>query len=204
MFYNLSGDVRSPFVLFTTNLIQNYCSQTKCSYSLRVVRPGRLYIVSVRDGFGSSSDLLKSWGECGGRVWSTFGVYLWCTVCYCPCHLWRALPYSAAPTVCIRLAGSLPIECCARSHMGNLYSVSELRGSICVICTTGHSLCFIYINKWPTRGFWNRISYCVLPVFQSSHHTYIYIYIYIYINSGPYAGGCRGCRSTPPETAQGI
>ena len=33
-------------------------------------------------------------------------VYLWCTVCYCP---WRALPYSAAPTVCIRLAGSLHI-----------------------------------------------------------------------------------------------
>ena len=60
-------------------------------------------------------------------------VYLWCTVCYCPCHLWRALPYSAAPTVCIRLAGSLPIECCARSHMGSLYSVSKLRGSIYVI-----------------------------------------------------------------------
>ena len=54
-------------------------------------------------------------------------------MCYCPCHLWRALPYSAAPTVCIRLAGSLPIECCARSHMGSLYSVSEGRGSIYVI-----------------------------------------------------------------------
>ena len=60
-------------------------------------------------------------------------VYLWCTVCFCSCHLWRALPYSAAPTVCIRLAGSLHIECCARSHMGSLYSVSELRGSIYVI-----------------------------------------------------------------------
>ena len=60
-------------------------------------------------------------------------VYLWCTVCYCSCHLWRALPYSAAPAVCIRLAGSLHIECCARSHMGSLYSVSELRGSIYVI-----------------------------------------------------------------------
>ena len=57
-------------------------------------------------------------------------VYLWCTVCYCSCHLWRALPYSAAPTVCIRLAGSLHIECCARSHMGSLCSVSERRGSI--------------------------------------------------------------------------
>ena len=45
----------------------------------------------------------------------------------------RALPYSAAPTVCICLAGSLPIECCARSHMGSLYSVSEGRGSIYVI-----------------------------------------------------------------------
>ena len=74
MFYNLFGDVRSPFVLFTTKLIQNYCSQTKFSYSLRVVRPGRLYIVSVRARLSSSSDLLKSWGECGGRVWSTFVV----------------------------------------------------------------------------------------------------------------------------------
>ena len=26
-------------------------------------------------------------------------VYLWCTVCCCQCHLWRTLPYSAAPTV---------------------------------------------------------------------------------------------------------
>ena len=76
MFYNLFGDVRSPFVLFTTILIQNYCSQTKFSYSLRVVRPGRLYIVSVRDRLSSSSDMLTSWGggECGGRVWSTFVV----------------------------------------------------------------------------------------------------------------------------------
>ena len=142
MFYNLFGDVRSPFVLFTTKLIQNYCSQTKFSYSLRVVWPGRLYIVSVRDRLSSSSDLLKSWG---GGVWRSRVeyvcrvVYLSCTVCYCPCHLWRALPCSAAPTVCIRLAGSLPIECCARSHMGSLYSVSERRGSIYVICTTGHS-----------------------------------------------------------------
>ena len=69
-------------------------------------------------------------------------VYLWCTVCSCPCHLWR-------------------VECCARSHMGSLYGVSERRGSIFVICTTGHSLCFIYINKWPARGFWNRIS-CIV------------------------------------------
>ena len=29
MFYNLSGDFRSPFVLFKTKIIQNYCSQTK-------------------------------------------------------------------------------------------------------------------------------------------------------------------------------
>ena len=60
----------------------------------------------------SSSDLLKSWG---GGVWRSRVehvcrvVYLWCTVCYCPWHLWRALPYSAAPIVCIRLAGSLHI-----------------------------------------------------------------------------------------------
>ena len=63
---------------------------------------------------GSSSDFLKSWGG-GGGVWRSRVehvcrvVYLWCTVCYCPCHLWHALPYSAAPTVCIRLAGSLHI-----------------------------------------------------------------------------------------------
>ena len=72
-------------------------------------------------------------------------VYLWCTVCYCPCHLWRALPYSAAPTVCIRLAGSLPIECCARSHMGSLYSVSELRGSIYVIGLYNRTFFMLYI-----------------------------------------------------------
>ena len=35
-----------------------------------------------------------------------------------------------------------------------------------MICTTGHSLWFLYINKWPTRGFWNRISLlCAFPVF---------------------------------------
>ena len=33
-------------------------------------------------------------------------VYLWCTVCCCRCHLWRTLPYSVAPIVCIHLAGS--------------------------------------------------------------------------------------------------
>ena len=44
-------------------------------------------------------------------------VYLWCTVCYCPYHLWRALPYSVAPTVCIRLAGGLHIRVlCAIAH----------------------------------------------------------------------------------------
>ena len=73
-------------------------------------------------------------------------VYLWCTMCYCPCHLWRALPYSAAPTVCIRLAGSLPIECCARSHMGSLYSVSELRGSIYVVRLYNRTFFMLYIN----------------------------------------------------------
>ena len=132
MIYNLSGDVRSPFVLFQFKSKLFFLKQN-LYHSLRVVRPGRLYILSVRDRLGSSSDLLKSWG---GGVWRSRVeyvcrvVYLWCTVCYCSCHLWRALPYSAAPTVCIRLAGSLHIECCARSHMGSLYSVSERRGSI--------------------------------------------------------------------------
>ena len=78
MLYNLSGDVRSPIVLFTTTLIQNYGSQTKFSYSLRVVRPGRLYILSVRDRLGSSSDLLMSWG--GGSVAVACGVRLSCSV----------------------------------------------------------------------------------------------------------------------------
>ena len=55
-----------------------------------------MYIfVSVRDRLGSSSDLLKSWGG-GGGVAVACGVHLACsvllgTVCYCPCHLWRAL-----------------------------------------------------------------------------------------------------------------
>ena len=97
-------------------------------------------------------------------------VYLWCTVCYCPCHLWRALPYSAAPTVCIRLAGSLPIECCARSHMGSLYSVSELRGSIYVICTTGHSLCFDILINGPTDGLFNVIIVLCAPDCHFHHN----------------------------------
>ena len=32
--------------------------------------------------------------------------------------------------------------------------------------------------------------------YKSSRKSHVY--------SGPYAGGCRGCRSTPPETAPGI
>ena len=101
--------------------------------------------------------LLQTCLSLGGGVWRSRVeyvcrvVYLWCTVCYCSCHLWCALPYSAAPTVCIRLAGSLPIECCARSHMGSLYSVSELRGCDWIV-QTGLSLYLLYINKWPTRG----------------------------------------------------
>ena len=44
----------------------------------------------MRDRLSSSSDLLKSWGG----VWRSRVeyvcrvVYLWCTVCYCPCHLY--------------------------------------------------------------------------------------------------------------------
>ena len=70
-----------------------------------------IYCICARPSV-SSSDLLMSWG---GGVWRSRVehvcrvVYLWCTVCYCPWHLWRALPYSAAPIVCIRLAGSLHI-----------------------------------------------------------------------------------------------
>ena len=52
-----------------------------------------IIFVSVCDRFGSSSDLLKSWG---GSVAVACGVRLACsvllgTVLYCPCHLWRAL-----------------------------------------------------------------------------------------------------------------
>ena len=44
--------------------------------------------------------------------------------------------------------------------------MNERRGSIYAHCTTGHSLCFLYSNKWPTRGFWNEISLlCTFPVF---------------------------------------
>ena len=44
-----------------------------------------------------------------------------------------------------RLAGSLHIECCARSHMGSLYSVSELRGSIYVIGLYNRTFFMLYI-----------------------------------------------------------
>ena len=91
-------------------------------------------------------------------------VYLWCTVCYCPCHLWRALPYSAAPTVCIRLAGSLPIECWARSHMGSLYSVNELRGSIYLIVLPDILYAYIYVINGRLEAYGiNSVLYnCVL------------------------------------------
>ena len=59
MIYNLSGDVRSPFVLFKYKS-KLFCLKQNSYHSLRVVRPGRLYILSVRDRLGSSSDLLKS------------------------------------------------------------------------------------------------------------------------------------------------
>ena len=56
-------------------------------------------------------------------------------------------------------------EWCAIAR-GSQYNVNERRGSIYAHCTTGHSLCFLYSNKWPTRGFWNEISLlCTFPVF---------------------------------------
>ena len=76
MIYNLSGDVRSPFVLFKYKSKLFFLKQN-LYHSLRVVRPGRLYILSVRDRLGSSSDLLKSWG---GGVVVACGVRLSCSV----------------------------------------------------------------------------------------------------------------------------
>ena len=78
------------------------------------------------------------------------------------------------------------IESGARSHMVSQHSVNEQRGSVYIYkcdCTTGHSL-YSYINKWPSRGFWNGISSCVISVFPPHIYIYIYIciiYIYIYI-----------------------
>ena len=64
--------------LFFSNINQNYFfSKQNLYHSLRVVRPGRLYILSVRDRLGSSSDLLKSWG---GSVAVACGVRLSCSV----------------------------------------------------------------------------------------------------------------------------
>ena len=56
--------------------------------------------------------LLQTCLSLGGGVWRSRVehvcrvVYLWCTVCCYRCHLWRTLPYSVAPIVCIHLAGS--------------------------------------------------------------------------------------------------
>ena len=62
--------------------------------------------------------------------------------------------------MCIRYS-----EWCAIAR-GSQYNVNERRGSIYAHCTTGHSLCFLCSNKWPTRGFWNEISLlCTFPVF---------------------------------------
>ena len=77
MICNLSGDVRSPFVLFKYKSKLFFLKQN-FYHSLRVVRPGRLYILSVHDRLGSSSDLLKSWG--GGSVAVACGVRLSCSV----------------------------------------------------------------------------------------------------------------------------
>ena len=64
--------------LFFSNINQNYFFLKQNFYhSLRVIRPGRLYILSVRDRLGSSSDLLKSWG---GGVAVACGVRLSCSV----------------------------------------------------------------------------------------------------------------------------
>ena len=45
-------------------------------------------------------------------------VYLWCTVCYCSWHLWRALPYKRC-AYSVHTIGGKPayIESGARSHM---------------------------------------------------------------------------------------
>ena len=78
MFYNLSGDFRSPFVLFKYNLKLLFSKQI-FYHSLRVVRPGSYIFVSVRDRLGSSSDLLKCLGG-GGSVAVACGVRLSCSV----------------------------------------------------------------------------------------------------------------------------
>ena len=32
---------------------------------------------------------------------------------------------------------------------------------------TGQSLYFYICNKWPTRGLWNKLSYCIIVCFSS-------------------------------------
>ena len=72
--------VTSGHLLFFQHQVKSklFFSQTNFSYSLRVVRPGRLYFVPVRDRLGSSSDLLKSWG--GGSVAFACGARLSCSI----------------------------------------------------------------------------------------------------------------------------
>ena len=79
MFYNLSGDFRSPlFFLFKTNSKLLFLKQnlylTVCESS---GLGGSSIFVSVRAHLGSSSDLLKSWGG----VWRSRAEYV-CRVVY--------------------------------------------------------------------------------------------------------------------------
>ena len=88
--------------LFFSNINQNYFfSKQNLYHSLRVVRPGRLYILSVRDRLGSSSDLLKSWG--GGSVAVACGVRLSCSVFMVYSVLLSMSLVARAPSIALRL-----------------------------------------------------------------------------------------------------
>ena len=154
------------FCSFNIKLNKNYFPQTKFSYSLRVVRPGRLYFAPVRDRLF----LLQTCLSLGGGVWWSRVehvcrvVYLWCTVCCCRCRLWRTVPYERC-AYGVHTTGGKPayIKSGARLHVAvsimwtngvNLYFVNIQPDIL---------LWFIYLNKWPTRGLWNIVSYCVLP-----------------------------------------
>ena len=97
MFCNLSGDFRSPLFFFS-KLIQNYRSQTNFISQSASRPPWEVHVyLNLRTPVSVLlQTCLSLGGGGGGSVAVACGVRLLCsvllgTVCYCPCHLWRAL-----------------------------------------------------------------------------------------------------------------
>ena len=114
----------------------------------------------------SSSDLLKSWG---GSVVVACGARLSCSVVMVYSVLLSVSLVAHAPIWALRLwcaydwrETCIYKEWCAIAR-GSQYNVNERSESIFLwLYSRTFLYVFIYLNKWPTRGFRNIVSYCVL------------------------------------------